>query len=106
MITAIFIDHKTTLTIETTEEANLEQMGREATPIPLKKGSSQIDVGPGVFRVLSNQSVRVTAPTQIYVETAGSKDPPPDPPPGITLQIDPVAVKAFFTAGKGISIPL
>jgi hypothetical protein len=61
MITAIFTAEVTTLTIETVEVVNLEQMGPQSNLIRLTQGTHTLEVEAGVFKVISNRPVRVTA---------------------------------------------
>jgi hypothetical protein len=83
MITAIFTDQKTTLTIETPEELNLEQLGLETPLARLVPGVNQVVVGAGVFKVLSKTALRVSAdaPNLYVASTLNTKDSGfPDPP--------------------------
>jgi len=63
-ITAIFTTTDTTLTIATTENVLLEKKGDEGNPPILNSGVNDISVGPGVFRLISKQGVRVSTDTQ------------------------------------------
>ena len=90
MMTAIFTSETTTLTIETEETVVLEEM----EPTGLTKVVSLravthgkvASVGPGVFRILSNNPVWVTSDRgELWVASkAGSKDGPFPNPPKVT----------------------
>ena len=101
MMTAIFSDHaETTLTIETSEDLNLVAMANQEQPIGLKIGRNEITVGPGIYKLLSNNNVRVTSVAPIYVAiTAGTKDGTfPDPPKLTSINATTEQVRQFFAA--------
>ena len=73
---------KTTLTIETSEDLYLERPGVADQRIKLIRGVNNIPVGVGVFRLMSNAGVSVTADSpdvQITTTTVGDKDGSIDP---------------------------
>jgi hypothetical protein len=104
MITAIFMNEKATLTIETSEALILEQLVQEGAPIEieLSSGTNRVPIGPGVFRMLSKSAPRVTADTpNLYVAytTTNNKDTGfPDPPKSPEVSPDSDAIKHFFSA--------
>lgn len=73
---------KTTLTIQTSEDLYLEQMGVADQRIKLTRGVNNVPVGAGVFRVLSKAPVSVTADAQDVqiTTTTGDKDGGPIEP--------------------------
>ena len=104
MRTAIFTTQKTTLTIETTEAVQLEQMSTAAQSAPptkmaLKPGKHQITVGAGVFKIVSNDNVRVSGganSTQI-LSSEDDKDSGFPDTHLTTLSVDGASLRAFFT---------
>jgi hypothetical protein len=102
MLTAIFTDQKTTLTIETTESLtlNLEQRGGKNPPTKLAPGVNEVNVEAGVFKVLSKNALRVSATTpNLYVaSTQNTKDDNfPDPP---RWTITHTELRAFLADGR------
>ena len=103
MRTAIFTTEKTALTIQTTEALQLQQMSSPAQTTPavaiaLQPGPNKIVVGAGVFKVVSTDTIGVTAGTQpIHVmSTANDKDGGFPDPQMSTLSVDRAALHAFF----------
>jgi hypothetical protein len=111
MITAIFTAGATTLTIETTELVNLEQMGPQGNLIQLAQlaqGTYTRDVGTGVFKVVSRQPVRVTSSSaRIYVEsTPNNKDDSfPDQTIVAKFGLDVATTRKFFFDARSIGPP-
>ncbi len=99
MRTAIFTTKNTKLTIETSEELQLVQKGREHEPIALKRGVNTIDVGAGVFKVVSNNTIRVSANQQDakFMSTANNKDGEWPDPSGVIPGVARDGLKAFFS---------
>lgn len=104
MRTAIFTTEKTALTIQTTEALELLQMGSAAQTSPpsaikLQPGANNVVVGAGVFKLVSKETVGVTAGTQPIqvMSTANDKDSGWPDPPMSTLSVDRAALLSFFT---------
>jgi hypothetical protein len=71
---------KTTLTIQTSEDLYLEQMGVADQRIKLTRGVNSVPVDAGVFSMLSTAGVSVTADApDVQVTTTGDKDGTIDP---------------------------
>jgi hypothetical protein len=102
MITAIFTTDKTTLTIETSEAVNLDQMGQQTPIAKLTPGKRDVVVPAGVFRLESKDTVIVTTRGQnVHVAyTTNDKDgqfPDPPAPSGVSLH-------GYFINGKSDTI--
>lgn len=105
MITAIFTNHdNATLTIETTEALTLWQLGT-GRQFELNPGVNTHCVGSGVFKVVSEFPVHVTADTtQLYVAytTTNSKDRGfPDPPKLWVPTVNDTILQDFFVNLRG-----
>jgi hypothetical protein len=108
MITAIFTAEVTTLTIETSEHVNLEQMGPQGNLIQLAIGTHTRGVGAGVFKVISNRPVRVTADSaSAYIEcTPNNKDGTfPDQTILAKRGLDIATTREFFVDAKSMRPP-
>ena len=99
MITAIFTAKGTKLTIETSEQVQLEKMG-DAKPVPLARGLNTAMVAPGVYRLVSTSEVRVAAdsPDAHVMSTTNVKDGSfPDPPKAVVPNVDREALRSFLS---------
>jgi hypothetical protein len=108
MITAIFTAGATKLTIETTEQVNLEQMGPQGNLIQLTNGTHTRDVGAGVFKVVSKEPVTVTSSSaRILIEiTPNNKDDTfPDQTILAKFGLDIATTRKFFLDGRSIPAP-
>jgi hypothetical protein len=107
--TAIFTKtNNTMLTIDTSEQITLVQMGPENRVFVLDKGV--VVVGIGVFKVISNNALRVSADADFYVASARGKDVGfPDPPKVLALEsataLDSTAVREFFADARSADVP-
>lgn len=99
MRTAIFTYDHTSLTIDTPEEAMLEQMGREDRAIVLRPGVNKVEIPRGVFRIVSKAAVRVTgdsAEVEVFA-TLNNKDAWPDLSKlPAKLEWDGTTIRSFF----------
>jgi hypothetical protein len=98
MRTAIFTTAPTTLTIETSETLQLEQMGG-AAPVRLTHGRNTVQIGRGVFRLVSMYEVRVAAESSDahVMSTMNDKDGDfPEPQKADELHVDRGALREFF----------
>jgi hypothetical protein len=108
MITAIFTTEATTLTIETSEDVNLVEMGCESTPIRFRPGLNEVFIAPGVFKVESAQPVRVASrsPYTVVLSTTNNKDGTfPDQTKLAKLDVDRSAIRKFFSDSKSMPAP-
>jgi hypothetical protein len=109
MRTVIFVGNdNTTLTIDTHEDAYLEQMGQGDTPVRLKAGHNKVTVARGVFKVLSNKLVQVTSTgDHAAVVTPEKTDDPlhPTRPLAIRFEFDPDTVRSFTEDSRGSALP-
>jgi len=104
MYTAIFTDESTTLLIETAEDLYLLQMGEEA-PIPLHSGTNRIDVGAGVFKIVSELDVTITTHTNnIEVSTIKDKNGDWPDPKRAQQHVNRAALGKFFADAKGFDV--
>jgi hypothetical protein len=99
MRTAIFTTKNTKLTIETSEALQLVQKGHEDKPIALERGVNTIDVEAGVFKVVSNNTIRVSANQQDakFMSTANNKDGEWPDPSGLLKDVARDGLNAFFS---------
>jgi hypothetical protein len=106
MRTAILVgEDQATLTITTSEDVYLEQMG-VTDRIRLNRGVNDVVVGRGVFKVMSNNGVTVVADTLAFqVATGGDKDGGPIELRSDLPGVDPSAVAAFLADAKGHAPP-
>ncbi|HEX3476667.1 MAG TPA: hypothetical protein VHT91_16690 [Kofleriaceae bacterium] len=112
MRTVILTTQKTLLSIQTSEPLQLVAMampGQTAAPavVPLSAGANSVTVNAGVFKLISNNAVGVSAPggTVQVLATAATKDGNwPDPQMAMkTLGIDTNALRLFVPAdGRGL----
>lgn len=105
MLTAIrTVKDRTTLTLETSEELYLEQMGATNPPIKLIQGANHVVVGAGIFKVLSTNDVHVSADTQEFqfAVTPDNKDGGPIDPITQTPGLDPTTVAAFLLDARSL----
>ena len=108
MRTGIYVYADSIISIETSEDnLQLEPM-TAGSPVALAR-SNRIAIGPGVFRVISMQTVEVTpdAGDDVEIIALGDKDKWPDPPPALTAMFSGVttdSLGAFFPMSKAIAI--
>jgi hypothetical protein len=110
MITAIFTAGTTTLTIETPERVNLEQMGPQGDPIQLAQftqGTHTRDIEAGVFKVVSNKPVAVkSSSASTFIDhTPNNKDDTfPDQTIIAKFGLDLATTRKFFL-GRSLDAP-
>jgi hypothetical protein len=77
-VTGIFTTTKTTLTIATMQDVLLEKKGDDGPPQKLTSGiPTDITIGSGVFRLISNTCVRVSSNTpNLHVVTFDKQGDP------------------------------
>lgn len=101
-ITVICTALPTSLTIETSERVDLEQMEKLGDPRavrPLGPGLTIVTVDPGVYKLQSSE-VRVAADSpNAQVMTVNSKD---DPPEGLAVHVDRAAIRQFLASAKSV----
>ena len=101
MRTGIFVYETTSLNIQTNEN-DLELCGMASTPVPLSPGQSTQSVAPGIYKIVSSQSIEVTGDSSVFDVVVLPDDKTSGPPPPLRLTsasfspVDPGALAAFF----------
>lgn len=109
MRTAIFTTQKTTLTIETNEAVQLVQMSTGAqleppTRMDLQPGRHQVTVGAGVFKIVSNDNVRVTGHVNAEILTSADDKDGSWPDAATSRVVDATVLRAFFMIPNARSV--
>lgn len=113
MITAIFVKEPATLTFATSENLFLEEMAQPTRRTPLTAGQpTVVQVGSGVFKVLSKQAVSVSASVSAAVAVSlDDKDGGPIDPPKLVQPLrqlmphmDVASVRQFLYASPAFSV--
>lgn len=105
MLTAIYTEQTTQLSIQTAEPIRLEKMGEEDGGHELEAGTHQLTIGPGLFRVISEEAVIATAPGGGVQVWAHDKDGDPPPSPRIVGALDPAATSDFLSPLRSTKAP-
>jgi len=102
MRTAIFVYQPTLISISTSER-DLELCGMGANTVPLLEGDNTREVAPGIYKIVSNQDVRVTGDASAFdvVVNPYDKDNDPTPPPPLRAfasfaPLDAAALQRFL----------
>src|SRR5262249_26239465 len=100
MITMIYAAEAMTVNIQASEAVSLEQVDSDnAASKALGAGEHSVQLGRGVFRVLSKKAVGVTV-SQAHIVAMNNKDwPPPDPPkPFVAMRMTAANLEALELA--------
>jgi hypothetical protein len=101
MRTAIFVYQSTQLNIVTSED-NLQLCQMNASDAPLAAGANTLQIAPGIYKIVSNNSVDVTGETCDFDTVVSPDDktalpkPPPRRVPQVFTPFDLDAVQSFF----------
>jgi hypothetical protein len=95
MRTGIYVYSSTTLTVQSTESVVLTSFSDQEIELD---NDSKADVGPGIYKVVTNSAITVSGGGIDVVAVPANKDPWPDPPLRALTAFNTTtgAVRSFF----------